>query len=289
MPDSLPALLARLEADRDLRAPERWRERGNALERLDACLTFAETAPHGAIARARALQAELAAIERAFCADLRGAIRRGERPAWLLEQVRECARGSAFAPDQFDARDSIVADLLELEEPAASLAAAERDLVPYQPTPARHIFDFLARAAPQAGEVVVDFGSGLGHVPLLSAICTEATCVGIEREPAYVAVAQRAARALGLRNVRFEAKDVRDADLSDASLCYLYTPFTGAVLRGVLDALRKQARRRALRIATFGPCTAVVARESWLEVEGVCDVRRPVLFRAGHSPRRAAS
>jgi len=282
MPHALQELLARLEPDRAVREPQRWRERGEALEQLDAALAVAAAAPaaQAAVVRARALQAELAAVESEFCAGIRWAIRRGERPPWLLEQVRDCAQGSASAPDCFDALDSMVATILELDEPAAPGMAAERELVPYQPTPARHIFDFIAQAAPQADDVVVDLGSGLGHVPLLTAICTDATCVGIEREPAYAACSERAAHALGLRNVRFHAQDVRAADLSAATLCYLFTPFTGTVMRGVLDALRAQANRRALRIATFGPCTAVVAREPWLHAETACDPRRPVLFRA---------
>ena len=139
-------------------------------------------------------------------------------------------------------------------------------MVAYQPTPARHIFEMIRRCQFTADDVFVDIGSGLGHVPLLVAVCTPARAVGIELEPSYIESARKSAADLQLRNVGFIAQDVRDADLSTGTFFYLYTPFRGTILRTVLDRLRAQANTREIRVCTFGPCTPLVEAEPWLEI-----------------------
>ena len=114
-------------------------------------------------------------------------------------------------------------------------------------------FDLMNAPRPALEDVVVDLGSGLGHVVLLAAICTAARCIGIEREAAYVDSARRSARALRVDNATFIRCDARMADFSTGTLFYFYTPFLGDVLRTVLDALRAQAALRDIRIAAFGP------------------------------------
>ena len=85
---------------------------------------------------------------------------------------------------------------------------------------------------------------------------------------------------LGLPRVSFIEQDARMADLSRGTLFYLYTPFGGAILRAVLDALRGEASRREIRIATYGPCTQAMLEEPWLAVVGTLDTHRIVLFRS---------
>src|SRR6201999_1757176 len=132
-------------------------------------------------------------------------------------------------------------------------------MVAYQPTPARHIFDLIRRTKLDAEDVFIDLGSGLGHVPLLIATCTKARAIGIELEPPYVECARRCARELNLTNANFLSEDVRETDLSSGTVFYLYTPFRGAILRTVLDQLHAQAKKLAIRVCTFGPCTPIVA------------------------------
>ena len=84
-------------------------------------------------------------------------------------------------------------------------------------------------------------------------------------EGAYVDCARRSAQSLHVSRVAFIRQDAREADYSSGTLFYLYTPFTGTVLRTVLDRLREQASRRPIRICTYGPCTPLVARETWLQ------------------------
>ncbi len=47
----------------------------------------------------------------------------------------------------------------------------------------------------------------------------------------------------------------------------MFTPFKGEMMVEVLAILRKEALKRRIRIITYGPCTAEVASQSWLDSE----------------------
>jgi len=273
MTDTLQALIETLESDRALDAPERLRERIEALDRLDALLP-AESASGR---RAQAVQHRLEAANAAQFEAIREAIRCGEgRDAlrrWWLADDAACRSGDAY-----DWRDELVSGVLPFGEPGEASALAP-EMVFYQPTPARHVFDLLDRLALTGDDMLVDLGSGLGHVPLLTAICTKARGLGIEIEPAYVQSARACAQALQLANAHFVQGDARAADFAIGSVFYLYTPFTGSILRGVLDALRHEAGRRAFRVCSFGPCTAALAAEPWLVSDDAPAAGRVAIFR----------
>jgi hypothetical protein len=169
----------------------------------------------------------------------------------------------------YDYLDELISGVLQFEEPSAEVIQLESEMVSYQPTPARHIFDLLGRTALTEGDFLIDLGSGLGHVTLMASICTSASCTGIELEPSYVDCARKIARSLNLNNVRFIQGDARAADLSD-----------GTILRDVLNSLRHEAVRREIRICSFGPCTRVVAEEQWLSVIGALKTDRIAIFRS---------
>jgi hypothetical protein len=63
----------------------------------------------------------------------------------------------------YDYLDELISGVLQLEEPSAEVVQLEREMVSYQPTPARHIFDFIGRAALTERDFLIDLGSGLGH------------------------------------------------------------------------------------------------------------------------------
>lgn len=273
MTDALQALIETLERERTLDAPERLRERIEALDRLDALM------PEGALAlRAQAVRQRLEAANALQFQAVRAAIRRGQgRDA--LRRWRHAGDAVAIrAGDGYDWRDELVSGVLPFGEPGEASPLAP-EMVFYQPTPARHVFDLLDRLALTGDDVLVDLGSGLGHVPLLAAICTPARGIGIEIEPAYVAGARACAQALRLANVHFAQGDAREADFAVGSVFYLYTPFTGTVMRSVLDALRSEAGRRAFRVCGFGPCTAVLAAEPWLACDDGPAPGRVAIFR----------
>jgi len=289
MSKALEALIRDLEQDVSLDEPGRMRERIDAIDRIEAYFA----GPPGLIDpiesskekqlqdRAEAVCTKLEADNRKVYQTLRGEIQRGAVPHCLLEQMTLCSRDSSARMDEgYDYLDAVTSGVLQFEEPAAEVAELAPEMVFYQPTPARHVFDLLGRAALTERDVLVDLGSGLGHVPLLTSICTNARGIGIEREAAYVDCARQCAQSLNLSNVTFIRQDAREADFSCGTLFYLYTPFTGVILRSVLDALQREAARREIRIGTYGPCSVIVAGEPWLDIVGVLEAGRPALFRS---------
>lgn len=276
---SLDSLLGEWERDRSLREPKRLRQRIELLDRLEG---FDPAIASNSDLRDRfeSLRTALESINQHCYRTIRDAIRQGSGrralQAWLP------APGNAMPPrddgERYDYLDTLIAGVLSLAEPSSGIAELASDMVFYQPTPARHIFDFLQRSRLAKSEVLMDLGSGLGQVPLLAAIGTGARCIGIEREAAYVDSARRCAEALDLDGVSFIHQDARTADLSVATIFYLYTPFTGTMLGEMLSKLEQEARRRPIRIGTLGPCTPIVAREPWLRSQNQPGKHRPMLF-----------
>lgn len=220
--------------------------------------------------RARALSARLEAANVQLCQSVRSQIQHDAGATALLGIVERLGYNAAQLPQarglRYDRLDEFLAGVLQFEEPETeTVSPANPYSVAYQSTPARHIFSLIAEAPIAASDVLVDLGSGLGHVPLLVSICTGARCVGIECELGYVASATKCARRLNLSTVRFLHENAENADLSTGTVFYLYTPFTGALLRTVIESLRRQAAVRRVRICSLGPCTDVLADTSWLE------------------------
>ena len=265
--------IAYVEGEAGLREPMRLRERLDVLDRLELHVDSSGDAT--LLARAEVLRAHLEDINRRLYAALRQDIRAGKNAfaAWI-EALEPAPEG-----DGYDYRDDLVSGVLALDEPD-EVAPLPPEMVFYQPTPARHIFELIRRAGMNERDVVMDLGSGLGIVPMLVAMATEARTVGVEREAAYVDAARQCARNLDVARVSFECRDAREADFSVATLFYLYTPFTGDVMRSVLGAIRHEAARRSVRVASFGPCTKVLAAESWLHADGTINPESLALFQA---------
>lgn len=280
MSPTLRSLLDRFDADASWRAPAQWRERAQWQERIERASLgpAADDAPLRA--RAQAAQARLDAIDAQWAAALRARIRAGEGASLLREWSRE--RPPQAEGEGYDPLDALLGAVLDLAEPQGEIAAPAPQTVFYQPTPARHLLELLARLQLGADDVLVDLGSGLGHLPLLAAACTPARSLGIEHEAAYVDSARECARALGLQRAGFVHADARLADLSAGTVFYLYTPFTGPVLAQVLERLRALAARRAIRVASLGPCTRALAAQPWLRLrQAAWSADRIAVFAAG--------
>ena len=278
MNSSTQTLLDELLQDRSLRDPDQLRRRIDALEQLESWFfNRGEVLTPSLRQRGEALTAELEAINDRLYRDIRAAIRQG-RGADSLRTWRACLHDDADR-ENYGPLDTLIAGVLDFKAPAEVPEPGD-EMVFYQPTPAREIFDFIELASITPQDVVMDLGAGLGHVTLLTAICTGARCIGIELQQAYVASARQCADALRIRHAAFIAQDVRLADLSEGTVFYLYTPFTGGILRKVLDVLKHEAEGRAIRVCSLGPCTAIVAQEPWLKADGTCDVHRIALFRS---------
>ncbi|MGF6710298.1 SAM-dependent methyltransferase [Luteibacter sp. W1I16] len=255
--ESLASTVALLEQEPAWRDPAAFLWRAEAADRLDLLLIGA----HDAAWRERAVRLidAMEAVDTEGFASIREAIRRGEGRAALAAWL-----DVGFPTGQhYDVLDHVLAGVLALEEPEVP-AVLPAEMVFYQPSPARHIVDGVARAGITAGDVVLDLGAGMGHVPILVAILTGARTLGVEREPAYVERAVDAAARLGLSHVRMGVGDARDADLTEANVFYLFTPFIGGVLRDVVANIEREARRRPVRVVTLGPCSRTFARQPWL-------------------------
>lgn len=278
---SWTAWLAQKSADATLFEPAQLRERMEALDDLDALIPDSPLIRVDALyARAVALREKLEAANSAVYAAIRDEIRRGAGEEHLRHWIEQC--GSAGAPRPglgYDHLDELVAGVLGLREPAGESVLAP-EMVFYQPTPVRHILEMLQLSELAGDDVLIDLGSGLGHVPMLASILAGVRAIGIEIDPAYVRGARECAANLGLDRVTFLAQDARDADLSTGAVFHLYTPFTGGMLRAVLDRLRGEAEQRAICVCTLGPCAAAAVEERWLSPCSAVDSERITCFRS---------
>ena len=238
--------------------------------------------------RAREIQAKLEAANSKVYEKIRGDVRSG-RGALSLRQWLPTSGSDLDKGEGCDYLDELLAGVFQFEEPGAVMVQPAAEMVSYQPTPARHIFDLLHRTALARHDVLIDLGSGFGHVPLLTCICTGARSVGVELEPAYVKSARRSAELLNLKRVTFLTRDARTVDLTEGTVFYLYTPFTGQMLRSMLDSLRREGVNRDIRVCTLGPCTMTVAKENWLEAIGPTQLDRISVFRSHNASKRLFS
>ena len=282
--NALVSLLGELERDCLLHEPRHLRQRIEALDDLDAYLPDGQTIGTALHHRLRTIYARLESVNLKLYQSIRREIQRGASRGSLVEWMPDSPDGNGAANfvncTGYDYLDELVSGVLQFEEPSAEVARLESEMVPYQPTPARHNFDLIRRTALTERDSLIDLGSGLGHVTLMVSICTSASCTGLELEPSYVDCARKSARSLNLNNVRFIQGDARAADFSDGTVFYLYTPFSGTILRDVLNSLRYEAVRREIRIGTFGPCTRIIAEEQWLSAIGALETDRIAIFRS---------
>jgi SAM-dependent methyltransferase len=140
----------------------------------------------------------------------------------------------------------------------------EPEMVFYQKTPARVVFELVERSLFSKEDVFFDLGSGLGQVAILVNLLAGVTAKGIECEPAFCDYARDCAAELNLSDVTFLNVDARKADYAGGTIFFMYTPFRGEILEEVLEALRKESLRRKITLITYGPCTVQVALQSWL-------------------------
>ena len=191
--NALVSLIGELEQDRSLDEPRHLRQRFEALDDLDAYLADGQPIGIALHHRARALYAELESVNFRLYEAIRRDIQRGAGAGRLLEWM-PYRPANLINYKGYDYLDELISGVLQFEEPSAEVISLESDMVAYQPTPARHIFDLIDRTALTERDSLIDLGSGLGHVILMASICTSANCTGIEFEPSYVDCARNIAR-----------------------------------------------------------------------------------------------
>lgn len=164
----------------------------------------------------------------------------------------------------YDNLDAFINGLLTNQPLPEATIERQPEMVFYQQTPARVIFELAEWAQPTADDVFFDIGSGLGQVAILINLLTGAKTRGIEYEPAYCNYAAACSSKLNLADVRFINTTAQNGDYAEGTIFFMYTPFQGAMLQEVLDILQKESLNRPIRIFTYGPCSPHVARQSWL-------------------------
>lgn len=266
--------LDRVRDGKHLLRPDQLAMRLNALDELDAIIgdpgqgVLKTCYDPELIARAEALRSQFEAANEVLFGAARAEITlQRNSPAmdrWLMELADG---GDAERPRpglSFDLLDEIVSGVLQLRGPGEAGVLQSPEMTAYQPTPARHILELIATCKFSNDDVLVDLGSGLGHVPLLVSILTGIRTLGVEVQPDYAASAQEAARLFNLPRVRFVAEDARMADLSSGTVFYMFSPFKGSMLAEVLCRLREQSNERQIRICSLGPCTRILQGQMWL-------------------------
>ncbi|MGN6566911.1 MAG: class I SAM-dependent methyltransferase [Flavipsychrobacter sp.] len=217
--------------------------------------------------RAEIIKGRLEKIDSDLFDRIRQEIKSGalQKQAFLQLINKYCAVDDSTDEEGYDELDAFINGLL-LDQPLPE-ATAERtqEMVFYQQTPARIILELIKKAQFKATDVFYDLGSGLGHIGILVHLICGIKATGIEYEPAYCNYAKACTRALNLGNIEFVNADARNADYADGTVFFMYTPFTGSILQHVLNRLQEQSKKRAIRIFTYGPCSAIVAMQNWLQ------------------------
>jgi Histone methylation protein DOT1 len=286
-PERLRFLLQRLEGNSLLFQQNSLSERLLAMDEIDALAggtasTMSEAAAFAEIERrALTLQHRLESANAELYQFIRTEILRGQMQPifrWLDDLNPEVGNALPYPGLGFDARDDFMASLFQQSDPGDVSSLGSREMIAYQPTPVRHVLHLLKTVTLSDDDLFVDLGSGMGHVPLMMSMLAGVRSLGIEIEPAYVANAERCARTLQLENASFVAADARDADFSVGTIFYLYSPFTGSILKQVLGRLREQSLTRPIKVCSLGPCTCDLAKERWLKTSGPLDPNRITVF-----------
>ncbi|KAA2244443.1 hypothetical protein F0L74_00195 [Chitinophaga agrisoli] len=265
-----------IEEDAALHTATNFDNRANAIDFIDFHIIdridgLLQTAPLEELAvlrqRAVALKSSLEAVDTTLFAQLREQIRRKvyTGPAFL-EMIRSYTANDIDQQAEigYDNLDIFINRLLSDQDAPAPTMAVEPEMVFYQKTPARIIFEMMELAQLQPGDVFFDLGSGLGQVAILAHLISGVSASGIEYEPAYCSYANTCAEQLNLNDVRFIPINALQADYAAGNVFFMYTPFEGAMLQSVLDILQAEAQRKTITIFSYGPCSSHVARQSWL-------------------------
>lgn len=138
------------------------------------------------------------------------------------------------------------------------------EMVHWEASPGSVILDMVDHVPFQSEDIFFDIGSGLGNIAVLVNVLTGLRTVGIEREPVYCEYAWNLATSLKLDNVTFVNKDAREAQLQSGTIFYLFTPFVASILNEVMGKIYTVSQHHTVFVISFGPCTAEIAKLSWL-------------------------
>lgn len=243
----------------------------HVIDRLDNLLAAGQSAALNCLSnQATALKKRLEGLDKHLFRRLQKLIWTGQYTPDGLRALLATYMGPAGISNgsspatSYDSLDVLTDGLFLKPDSLIEVPTREPEMVYYQKTPARIIWELAASLA--AHDTFYDLGSGLGQVPMLVRLLTGATAKGVEIEPAYCQHAQACADALRLTRVHFFNADARSLDYADGTAFFLFTPFTGYILQRVLDRLGQVAERKSLKIFSYGPGTQALTQQPWLRL-----------------------
>jgi len=163
-----------------------------------------------------------------------------------------------------EAADVIVTGLLCLNDGPKQCRLCDRDMVHLESSPVSVVLEMVDRVPWSVGDQFVDLGSGLGQVPILVNLFARTPSSGIEIDDACCRFAESRAEMLGVVSVGYVRGDARSAPLQ-GSIYYLFTPFVGSMLDQTMARLEQASHSQPITVCSYGPCTPLIARCSWLE------------------------
>ena len=216
--------------------------------------------------QAEELKSKLEEIDNKLFQRLKLEISRGKHSGKAFEAlVREYVNFENSCDDEgYDNLDIFINRLLSLHHLPEQSRPLEPEMVFYQKTPARVVFELVKETEFSKDDVFFDIGSGLGQVVILVNLMAGIKTVGVEFDPAFCEYSEECATMLGLKDAVFVNVDAREADCSTGTVFFMYTPFRGKMLQDVSTVLRRESLQRRIRIITYGPCTSEVAAQDWL-------------------------
>lgn len=281
------SLIETIEQNALLLEPKYFDERADALEFIEFHIieplqahSEQEELPH-LKSRIETLKLALEEIDNKLFEQLRAAIRSGECRGKAFEDLVGQYFDIAIlrnSKEGYDNLDIFINRLLSNREIPEPTREPSPEMVFYQKTPVRVVFEIAKKVRFTENDVFVDIGSGLGQAAIQINLITGVPTFGIEFEPAFCAYARDCAVSLNLAGATFLNEDACKADYSSGTVFFMYTPFKGEMLRQVLQRLKEESTRRQIRIITYGPCTAEVVQQAWLRIEEPCDANKPVIF-----------
>ncbi len=168
----------------------------------------------------------------------------------------------------YDNLDLLINGILPTLETPFETKEREPEMVYYQKTPARIIFELVKKVHFSETDIFYDLGSGLGQVSILVNLLTGVRSIGVEFEPEFCKYASFCASELNLKNVEFINIDARSMRYSNGTVFFMYTPFTGKILEEILEILQRESQKGSIRLFTYGPCSLTAAKQSWLKFVG---------------------
>ena len=256
----------RIEVETLRKSPALWLE-----PNFEARVEAIDALEFNTLDEAKVLAQELEDLNQKLFRNLRAKLRPGTDVREMIQTHITMPLKNPHDEEGYDNLDLFLNGLFSMGPIPAETNESDPEMVFYQKTPGRVILDMVDKAGFTGDDVFYDLGSGLGQVPLLVNLLSGVRAKGVEIEPAYVRYSEQSATALGIQNVTFVEADVRAAGLSDGTVFFLYTPFTGGMLEEVLGKLQKESEQRVIRVFTYGPCTLDISQKTWLRSDSPID------------------